>query len=393
MIYLIIILASFLIGFNFSVISGTLVFLQDTLLHTPFQQEIVVGSLLIGSFIGLLCIASFIDWFGRRNALVISYALYFAGAILFSLSESLDGLIVGRLLSGVAIGSSSVVAPMFLAEISQKDKRGRIVSLHQLAITIGILVGYSANYLIDPTGAWRTPYALSAAVAAVGLFGAVLSRRFQFTHEPVREKGRILSFGPEVKRPLALGICLAILQQVTGINAIIYYAPRLLLEEGIASREVALFVSVGIGLVNLLMTIFAIYFVDRLGRKPLLLYGSFGMMLGLILALCGWIELGILFYIASFATSLGPVVWVYLAEIYPERYRGRLLTIATFFNLFFNALIAFTVLDIVTLIGVGGLFVSFIFFLVVTIFFTWRYLPETQGKSLEEIEHLFKRGH
>ncbi|NBU62767.1 MAG: MFS transporter [Chlamydiae bacterium] len=306
MIYIIIVAASFLIGFNLSVISGTLVFLQDGILKNPFQEELVVGSLLIGSFIGLICVASFIDWFGRRNSLVISYALFFSGAILFALSETIDGLVVGRLLTGVALGASSVVAPMFLAEISQKDQRGGIVSLHQLLITI-------------------------------------------------------------------------------------YYAPTLLLQEGIASKDIALFASVGIGIVNFIMTIFAIYFIDKLGRKPLLVYGSTGMILGLILSLWGFYEIGTLLYIASFATSLGPVVWVYLAEIYPEKYRGRLLTVATFFNLFFNAVIAFSTLNVIEQIGVNGLYGIFIFFLILGIFFTLRYLPETQGKSLDDIEHMFKK--
>ncbi|MBM3195186.1 MAG: sugar porter family MFS transporter [Chlamydiae bacterium] len=391
MIYIIIVIASFLIGFNFSVISGTIVFLQDVILKTPFQQEVVVGSLLIGSFLGLICIASFIDWFGRRNSLVISYALYFSGATLFALSDTIDGLVVGRLLTGIALGASSVVAPMFLAEISQKEKRGGIVSLHQLLITIGILVGYLANYLIDETGAWRTPYAFSALVSGLGLFGAVLSKKFHFTHEPQRDTKKLIILTPEIKRSLILGIILASLQQVTGINAIIFYAPTLLLQEGIASRDIALFASVGIGLVNFIMTIFAIYFIDKLGRKPLLVYGSTGMILGLIISLWGFYEIGTLLYIASFATSLGPVVWVYLAEIYPERYRGRLLTIAAFFNLFFNAVIAFTSLNIIDRVGVPGLYGIFIFFLILGIFFTLRFLPETQGKSLEDIEHIFKK--
>lgn len=392
MIYFIILIASFLIGFNFSVISGTLIFLDETFLNTSFQQEIVVGSLLIGSFIGLLVIASFIDWFGRRNSLVISYALYFSGAVLFSLSDTIDGLIVGRLLSGVAIGASSVVAPMFLAEISQKDKRGGIVSLHQLLITTGILFGYLSNYLIDESGAWRSPYAASAFIAAIGLFGAVVSKKFHLTHEPTRKTDILMTFGPEIKKPLILGILLASFQQVTGINAIIYYAPSLLLQEGIASRDIALFASVGIGVVNFTMTIFAIYFVDRLGRKTLLVYGSVGMILGLILSLFGYFEMGTLLYIAAFATSMGPVVWVYLAEIYPEKFRGRLMTIATFFNLFLNAVVAFTTLDIIRWIGINGLYGIFILFLILSIAFTLRFLPETQGKSLEEIESSFKKG-
>jgi len=391
MIYIIIVAASFLIGFNLSVISGTLVFLQDGILKNPFQEELVVGSLLIGSFIGLICVASFIDWFGRRNSLVISYALFFSGAILFALSETIDGLVVGRLLTGVALGASSVVAPMFLAEISQKDQRGGIVSLHQLLITSGILVGYLSNYLIYETGAWQTPYAFSALIAGLGLFGAVLSKKFHFTHEPKRDTKNLITFTPDIKRSLVLGIILASLQQVTGINAIIYYAPTLLLQEGIASKDIALFASVGIGIVNFIMTIFAIYFIDKLGRKPLLVYGSTGMILGLILSLWGFYEIGTLLYIASFATSLGPVVWVYLAEIYPEKYRGRLLTVATFFNLFFNAVIAFSTLNVIEQIGVNGLYGIFIFFLILGIFFILRYLPETQGKSLDDIEHMFKK--
>ncbi len=391
MIYIIIVAASFLIGFNLSVISGTLVFLQDGILKNPFQEELVVGSLLIGSFIGLICVASFIDWFGRRNSLVISYALFFSGAILFALSETIDGLVVGRLLTGVALGASSVVAPMFLAEISQKDQRGGIVSLHQLLITSGILVGYLSNYLIYETGAWQTPYAFSALISGLGLFGAVLSKKFHFTHEPKRDTKNLITFTPDIKRSLVLGIILASLQQVTGINAILYYAPTLLLQEGIASKDIALFASVGIGIVNFIMTIFAIYFIDKLGRKPLLVYGSTGMILGLILSLWGFYEIGTLLYIASFATSLGPVVWVYLAEIYPEKYRGRLLTVATFFNLFFNAVIAFSTLNVIEQIGVNGLYGIFIFFLILGIFFTLRYLPETQGKSLDDIEHMFKK--
>jgi MFS family permease len=389
MIYIIILLASFLIGFNLSVISGTLVFLQDEILRTPFQQELVVGSLLIGSFLGLICIASFIDWFGRRNSLVISFAIYFSGAILFALSNTLDGFVVGRLLTGVALGASSVVAPMFLSEISQKENRGGIVSLHQLLLTVGILIGYIANYLVDASGQWRTPYAFSAFIAALGLFGAVLSKRFHFTHEPVRDTKKMITLNPGIKKALFFGIILASLQQVTGINAIIYYAPTLLLQEGIASRDIALFASVGIGIVNFLMTIFAIYFIDKLGRKPLLVYGSCGMIVGLFLNLSGFYEIGTLLYIASFASSLGPVVWVYLAEIYPEKYRGRLLTVATFFNLFFNAVVAFTSLDIISYLGVDGLYGIFIFFLIFGIFFILRFLPETRNKSLEDIELLF----
>jgi MFS family permease len=391
MIYLIIVIASFLIGFNLSVISGTLVFLEDDILTTNFQQQIVVGSLLLGSFIGLICIASFIDWFGRRNSLVIGYALFFAGFILFALSNSIDGLVVGRLLCGAAVGSSSVVAPMFLAEISQKDQRGGFVSLHQLMITFGILIGYLSNYIVDGALSWRAPYVLGASIAGMGLFAAVLSRRFHFTHEPKRERGKILVWGKDVQHSLFIGIVLAILQQVCGINAIIYYAPALLIQEGLASREVALFASVGIGLVNFIMTIFAIYFIDRLGRRPLMIYGCFGMILGLGLAIFGYEQVGILLYIASFATSLGPVVWVYLSEIFPEKFRGRLLMVATFFNMLANAVVAFITLDAINLIGVTGVFSVFCAFLVFSIYFTLRFLPETKGESLDQIERMFRK--
>ncbi len=438
-------LGGLLFGYDTAVISGAIGFLQQHFELDPTLKGWAASSALVGCVLGVAIAGTFSDRFGRRSTLILAAILFLISAIGTALPHSLEVFILFRILGGLGVGAASMTSPMYIAEISPAGIRGRMVSLNQFAIIFGMLVVYFVNYYIAGLrGAawnvdigWRWMFASEAVPALlllVLLFLVPESPRW-LAKRGRRERAReILTRvgGPEhaerelteiattaegepiqsrqllrpgLRRVLFLGVALAVLQQVTGINVFLYYAPEIF--KGIAGESVdaALLQTVVVGAVNLAFTVLAIWTVDRIGRKPLMIVGAAGM--GLSLAALGlvaylgrtdvWVLAFVLGYIACFALSVGPVTWVILSEIFPTRIRGRALGIATLFLWVANFAVSqtFPMMDedpwLVETFRHGFSFWVYGAFCVVSVVVAWRYVPETKGRTLEEIERMWSK--
>ena len=339
---------------------------------------------------------------------------------------------------GLGIGLASSAVPVYISEVSPANARGWQVSLFQLAITVGILLAYVVDYAFARIQSWRWMFGFAlipAAVFGVGMLFLPESPRWLFqrgrkdlaratlvrirgtsdvteelseigrTLEHSEEKGRLSDLlVPSLRPALVVGIGLAIFQQVTGINTVIYYAPVIIQSAGISSASGAILATAGIGLVNVLMTIVSMKLIDRVGRKPLLLTGIAGMviMLGLLgivfqpshhASSLAWLAvIGMMVYVASFAISLGPIFWLLISEIYPLKIRNSAEGIAATFNWGSNLVITLTFLTLVEHLGPGWTFWLFGLSGVAAWFFSYYFVPETKGRTLEEIEEFWRAG-
>ncbi|MFA5094123.1 MAG: sugar porter family MFS transporter [Candidatus Omnitrophota bacterium] len=431
-------LAGLLFGYDTGVISGAILYIKDQFSLSAVLVEKVVSAVLLGAVIGAAFSGAMADRLGRRRSIVLTAVLFSAGAIGAALSPSIPLLIAFRFLIGLAIGVASYVAPLYISEISPPDVRGALVSLNQLMITCGIVVSYLVDYALTlGKDEWRWMFAFGAVPAAILLIGMIflpesprwlVSRGFidrakdvlrrTHTEGSVEKEIEGISrtaaekecswdqvFKPWVRPALVVGIALAFFQQATGINTIIYYAPTIFEFAGFGSHKVAILATVGVGTVNVLMTLVAIWLLDKLGRKPLLYIGMTGMCLSLAVlgfafntatlsGMLKWIAVGsVLFYIASFAISLGPIFWLIIAEIYPLKVRGRAMSLATVANWGFNMLVAATFLTLTDKLGKAGTFWLFAAVCLAGIVYCYLCVPETKGLTLEQIEeHLHKGG-
>lgn len=429
-------LAGLLFGYDTGVISGAILFIKDQFHLASAAVETVVSAVLLGAVIGAALSGALTDRFGRRKVIIVTAILFAIGAIGAAFAISVSMIILFRVMIGMAIGVASYAAPLYISEISPPEARGALVSLNQLMITCGIVVSYLVDYALSlGTNEWRWMFGLGAIPAVILIVGMIalsesprwlVSRnrldeaRLVLTHvipgQNVEQEIRAIQgslsvkegswkelLEPWVRPALVVGIALAFFQQATGINTIIYYAPTIFEFAGFESHKVSILATVGVGVVNVVMTLVAIWFLDRIGRKPLLYIGMTGMTISLgILGLSffnpqmsGALKmatvLSIVFYIASFAISLGPIFWLMIAEIYPLRIRGRAMSLATLANWGFNALVASTFLTLTERLGKAG---AFWFYAVVCVFgivFCHFYVPETKGHSLEEIEEHLKK--
>ncbi len=419
-----------LFGFDTAVINGALIFLRQELSLSTRETEIATSSLLAGCAAGAALAGWLTDRWGRKRILIASAVLFAASAVGAAVPRDLGEFAAARLAGGLAIGVASVLAPLYIAEISPRAIRGRLVSLNQMAIVTGILLAYFVNWLLSFAGpsSWRWMFA-SAAVPSVVFFLALLvvpeSPRFlvERGHETealavlervgggeqarvelaeIRDTIAVESatlrelFARRLRRPLAIAVFLAVFQQVTGINTVIYYGSLIFKEQvGGQSDSAAIGANVIIGSVNFLMTIVALWTIDRLGRRPLMMAASAGMAVSLLLL--GFlfrvqpppaaVVLGaILLYVASFGVGLGPGVWVVISELFPTRIRGRAMSIATVSLWLACILVAATFLSLVEAVGSTGAFWLYAAASVVNFLFIWRVMPETKGRSLEEIE-------
>jgi sugar porter (SP) family MFS transporter len=438
---LVIMLAGALFGYDQGVISGALDGIQKQFSVGTFLLEVITSWVTLGAMAGALVAGGLADRLGRRMTIVIAAVLFVIGALLESLAPGAGVLVVGRLLVGFGVGVASVAAPLYAAEMAPARVRGRMVSLYQLAITVGIFVAYFADYLLIHGNRWRVMLGISAIPAVLLLF-AILplpdSPRWYVKmgrHDDARaaldkiEHGRDIDdhlhemeklnqkeavggwravFAPSWRRPLVIGVTLAVLQQFTGINAIIYYADKIFAAAGFASpASQSLATLWAIGAVNVVATFVAVAWVDRFGRRPLLMIGAVGMGVSLIVVGALFERLGkvpagthtsgatttgtvtlvaLVVFIASFAFSLGPVVWTIINEIFPSHIRGKAVAVATAANWFAAWLVAQFFLSLVSLITEAGTFWLFAGFCAATFFFVDRFVPETKGKSLEEVE-------
>jgi SP family galactose:H+ symporter-like MFS transporter len=429
-------LGGLLFGYDTGVISGAILFVKQDFLLSTIAEEFVVGAVLFGAIIGAIFGGAWSDRFGRRKILIAVALIFIFGGIGTALATSVVWLIVGRVIVGIAIGVASFAAPLYISEVSPANVRGKLVSLNQLAITVGIVVSYLAGYALSGIRGWRWMFALAAipsVMLAIGMLTMPESPRWLVSHNFINkatlalkrirgsekvsdELGEIQNslaqqsgswpelFGSSVKPALLIGIGLAVFQQITGINTVIYYAPTIFQFAGFQSASVAILATAGVGVVNVSITIVAMHLLDKVGRKPLLMIGLIGMILSLIilglafafpdlLRMHGWIAIGsLMLYVAAFAIGLGPVFWLLISEIYPLKIRGLAMSIATVANWGANLIVALTFLTLTQKIGKSWTFWLYGLISIGAVFFTHFLVPETKGRSLEEIESNWRFG-
>lgn len=423
-------LAGLLFGFDTGIISGALLFIQKDFVLATWMKELIVSSVLLGAMAGSLCSGSLTDRFGRRRLMLLISTLFIIGTIIASTASSVGYILFGRLFIGLAIGIGSYTAPLYIAEVSPYELRGGLVSLNQLAITIGILCSYLINYAFTSfEGSWRWMFGIGvipAVLLCIGMFFLPESPRWLVKQKQIDKAISTLKrlrntddvateindiersltvrnasfkeiFTPWIRPVLFLGAMLGFIQQVTGINTIIYYAPTIFQMAGFHDASSSILATVGIGVVNVLATIFAIAFIDRLGRRPLLLTGLVGMCLSLVgvsLAFHGgagdilrWVALTCTFtFIICFAFSLGAILWLMVSEIFPLEVRGAAMGVAVFSCWFWNFVVSSTFLTLLNAMGPTKTFLLYALMCVVSFVFCYLKTPETSGITLEQIE-------
>jgi MFS transporter, SP family, galactose:H+ symporter len=429
-------LGGMLFGYDTGVISGAILFISKDFSLTQLQVEIVVSCVLIGALIGAMTGGVLADRFGRRRVIIATATLFVGGAIVTALSPTFTLLISGRISVGAAIGVASFTTPLYISEVSPVKIRGRLVSINQVALTSGIVISYLVDYALADIQGWRWMFGLAAvpaAILAVGMFCLPESPRWLVSKNLIDSARTVLErirrtkdvgtelddiqsslavqsggwrdlFTPLIRPALIVGVGLAILQQITGINTVIYYAPMIFEFTGAKSASASILATIGVGVVNVAMTVVALLLVDRVGRRPLLLIGLTGMIIGLsVLGLAfqlpslsgslGWIaELSLMLYVGAFAIGLGPVFWLLISEIYPLKIRGVAMSVATSANWGANLFVALTFLTLIQATGRSSTFWIYGLVGIGAWLFTWFYVPETKGRSLEDIESHWKAG-
>jgi sugar porter (SP) family MFS transporter len=421
-----------LFGLNMAGISGAVSFIQDFFGLNDIALGLAVSSLTVGCLIGALFAGSLSDKYGRKKIMIITAVLFIISALGCSLAQTLTIFIISRIIGGLAVGAASVLGPTYISEIAPAARRGTLVSYNQFAIVIGILLAYAVDYaLVNATQGWRFMLAVPVLFGLIYLF--LLNVSFpesprwlvragqkdkaqdilkkvggeQYATEEVtaiaasldkEDTGKKAAFGDlfrgKMGYVLLLGTLLAAFQQITGINAVISYAPTIFAQTGVAS-DTALLQSIIVGVVNFLFTIVALWLIDTKGRKTLLLWGAVGMTISLAflamtfaLGSIGgvWVLISVLAYIAFFAASLAPVMWVVTSEMYPTKYRGAAMSFSTAVSWICTLIVVQFFPWILNNLGGTVSFGIFAFFSLLAYIFIKIYIPETKGKSLEQIE-------
>ncbi|MBU7316222.1 sugar porter family MFS transporter [Paenibacillus oleatilyticus] len=427
-------LGGLLFGFDTAVVSGAIGFMKQRFDLNELEVGWAVSSLIIGCIAGAAVSGMLSDRFGRKKVLIAAAALFIIGSVGSAVPDTFTGYIIARMIGGIGIGITSTLCPLYNAEIAPARYRGRLVALNQFATVTGIFLVYFVNsgiagYADDAwniaTG-WRWMFGvgvLPGVLFLVLLFFVPESPRWLIKQgRPVEALPILLKihgddlarqevldikesfkqenaslrqlFTPGLRTALLVGVVLAVLQQVTGINAIMYYAPEIFKEAG-AGTNASLVQTILVGLINFLFTILALWLIDKAGRKALLLVGSALMTVSLLVIGIAFhsgqtsgplVLVFILVYVAAFAISLGPVVWVLLSEIFPNRIRGRATAIASMSLWAADYIVSQSFPPMLNTAGPAMTFWIFGVLSLVTFLFTWRVVPETKGKSLEEIE-------
>lgn len=432
-------LGGFLFGFDTAVVSGAIGFMTDKFALNDVQIGWAVSSLIIGCIIGAALSGTLSDGLGRKKVLIAAAVLFIVGSIGSAIPETFTGYIVARMIGGIGIGITSTLCPLYNAEIAPARYRGRLVALNQFAIVSGIFLTYFINSGIasygddawDIANGWRWMFGVGAipgVLFMILLFLVPESPRWLIKqgrpeealpillriHGEEAAKQEVLEikesfktekasfrelFKPGLRFALFVGVVIAILQQVTGINAILYYAPEILKETG-AGTNAALIQTILVGFINFVFTILSIWLIDKAGRKVLLLIGTSIMTVSLLLIglvfhsgdISGPLVLGlILIYVAAFAISLGPVVWVLLSEIFPNRVRGRATAIASMALWAADYVVSQSFPPLLNSAGPAATYWVFGAMSLITVIFTWLFIPETKGRSLEQIEALWHK--
>ncbi|MDU0476989.1 sugar porter family MFS transporter [Staphylococcus chromogenes] len=421
-------LGGLLYGYDMGVISGALLYLKNDIPLTPSMQGLVVASMLFGAIFGSGFSGPLSEKLGRRRLVFIISIIFIVGTLVLALAPTVEIVVLGRFIIGLAVGGSTAIVPVYLSELAPTDARGSLSSLNQLMITIGILSSYLVNYALSPFEAWRWMLGLAVVPSFILMIGVIfmpesprwlLEKRGEKAardvmkltypdHEidiEIANMKKISSISestwdvlksPWLRTTIIIGSVFALLQQLIGINAIIHYAPTIFHKAGLGDSA-SILSTVGIGVVNVLVTIVAILIIDKIDRKKLLMMGNLGMVfsllaMSLLIWLLGvdasvWIIIVCLaLFIVFFGLSWGPVLWVMLPELFPMRARGAATGIAALVLSIGNLLVAYLFPIISSVLNVQQVFLIFAVIGIIAFFFVMKFLPETRGRSLEQIE-------
>ncbi|WP_163528794.1 sugar porter family MFS transporter [Halobacillus ihumii] len=429
-------LGGLLYGYDTGVISGALLFIGQDIPLSNFLEGLVVSSLLGGAIVGAGMSGYVADKFGRRRVVFVIALIYLIGSLVLAFSPNAWVLITGRIILGLAVGGSTAIVPVYLSEMAPTQSRGALASLNQLMITIGIVLAYLVNYAFSSMEGWRWMLGLASVPAIILMIGVLFmpeSPRFLIKHnrekkardimaltrkqneiddeieqmkkiEEVEESTMDVLKSKWVRPMLLIGSGIAVFQQLIGINAVIYYAPTIFTQAGLGNSA-SILGTLGIGIVNVLMTLVAIATIDKLGRKKLLLIGNVGMTLSLaILAAIlftfqmtttiAWlIVLFLGLFIVFFSATWGPVVWVMLPELFPLKARGAATGFTTLLLSAANLVVSLFFPVLLGAIGTAWVFVIFAIIGVFAFTFVKKFVPETKGRSLEDIERDLRGSH
>jgi SP family galactose:H+ symporter-like MFS transporter len=430
-------LGGLLFGYDTGVISGAILFIKDQFSLSAVMEEIVVSSVLVGAVLGAGMGGALTGRFGRRGMIILAGIIFTASAIGTALAPTVAWLIAARVVSGIAIGIASFISPMYIAELVPAKARGSLVAVNMLAITTGIVVAYLVDYAFSGSHQWRYMFGLAAIPSialVIGMWRLPDSPRWLISTSRLEEARKILQrarkasdvsaeiaeiqksmdqqgvgglkglFQPSLRIPLIVGLGLAVFQQITGINTVIYYSPTIFKFAGIAGTGPAILAGAALTMVMWVFHVLAIFLLDRVGRRPLLLGGVAGQVVGLAILgaafkfpqLASWKSdfaiAGLVIYVACFAFGLGPIFWLLISEIYPLKVRGAAMSAVTVTNWAVNLVVAVSFLTLVGVLGHAGTFWLYGGIAAVAWLFFYFKVPETKGKTLEQIEAHWRTG-
>jgi SP family galactose:H+ symporter-like MFS transporter len=430
-------LGGLLFGYDTGVISGAILFITKQFSLSATMEEIVVSSVLVGAAVGAALGGALTNRFGRRKLIILAGIIFTFSAVGTALAPTVSWLIAGRIVSGLGIGVASFISPMYIAEVVPAKVRGALVAVNMLAITTGVVAAYLVDYALSGTGAWRYMFGLGAIPAVILVIAMwklpdsprwLISRSLLKQAKLILERVRTVTdvdpeiaeiqksmakqgaggiaglFQASVRMPMIVGLGLAIFQQITGINTVMYYSPTIFKFAGIMDTGTAILAGAGLTGVMWCFHVLAIFLLDRVGRRPLLLVGVAGQIVGLAIlgaafqfpqlaSFKSYVAIGgLVIYVSCFAFGLGPIFWLMISEIYPLKVRGAAMSAVTVINWVTNLAVAVTFLSLVKILGHAGTFWLYGATGVAAWIFFYRLAPETKGKTLEQIEAHWRTG-
>lgn len=430
-------LGGLLFGYDTGVISGAILFIKSQFSLSTAMEEIVVSAVLVGAVVGAAIGGALTARFGRRRMIILAGVIFTVSAIGTASAPTIVWLIAAMIVSGIAIGIASFISPMYIAELVPANVRGSLVAVNMLAITTGIVAAYLVDYAFSSIQGWRYMFGVAAipsVALTIGMWRLPDSPRWLISQSKLDQAKLVLQrvrtvsdvspeiadiqksmakqesggaaglFQPLLRMPLIVGLGLAVFQQITGINTVIYYAPTIFKFVGITAASSAILAGAALAMVMWCCHILAIFLLDRVGRRPLLLTGVAGQIVGLAIlgAAFQFPQLasfksytaigGLVIYVACFAFGLGPIFWLLISEIYPLRVRGAAMSAVTVTNWALNLAVAVTFLTLVAVLGGAGTFWLYGAIAVIAWIFFYLLVPETKGKSLEQIEAHWRTG-
>jgi SP family galactose:H+ symporter-like MFS transporter len=430
-------LGGLLFGYDTGVISGAILFIKNQFSLSATMEEIVVSSVLVGAVMGATIGGVFTGRFGRRGMIIMAGIIFTVSALGTALAPTVAWLIGARVVSGIGIGIASFISPMYIAELVPSKVRGSLVAINMLAITTGIVVAYLVDYAFSGMHGWRYMFGLAtipSIALVIGMWWLPDSPRWLISKSKVEQARKILQrartssdvgpeitdiqesmkqqgvsgmkglFAPSLRMPMIVGLGLAVFQQITGINTVIYYAPTIFKFAGISATGPAILAGAGLTMVMWVMHVLAIFLLDRVGRRPLLLVGVAGQIIGLAIlgaafhfqqlaSFKSYVAIGgLVIYVACFAFGLGPIFWLLISEIYPLKIRGAAMSAVTVTNWALNLVVAVTFLTLVGVLGHAGTFWLYGVIAAGAWVFFYLLVPETKGKTLEQIEAHWRSG-